>query len=270
MKNPPDPLRVLVSGTSSGLGRALQRAFDAEPVVRSRLEDDLPRFRRDGFDLVVHCAADARKDFPVADLPACADSNLTLTGRLLEVPHRLFVHVSSQAVYPDDGGPWREDDDAQQTVAALSIYGVFKRLAEDAVRRRASRALILRCAALVGPEGRTNNIMRILRREPGRLFLSGACPYSLIAYSQIEALVREFLAAGVEGTFNVGAADERTLAEIAAHLRAPVTFGEHLYTAPRADQSKLRAATRLFDLPTLEVAALVARQIDEAQTRVAI
>jgi nucleoside-diphosphate-sugar epimerase len=257
-------LRVLVSGTSSGLGQALRRAFEAEPVVRATFDVDFPRFAQATYDLVVHCAADARKTFPAAELPAYRWSNVTLTERLLDVPHRLFVYISSQAVYPAGGRAWREDDDLQVS-EALSIYGVFKLLAEAAVRARASRALVLRMSALVGPEGRPNNIMRILRREPGRLFLSGACPYNLVAYSQVARFIAESSATGRTGIYNIGARDDRTLDAIARHVGANVTFGDHLYTAPTADLAKLQASTRVFDLTTLEVADLVAREIDAAR-----
>jgi nucleoside-diphosphate-sugar epimerase len=265
VQDPSAPVgRVLVSGTSSGLGRALHGVFGGDVVRRHALDEDLPRWIAGGTDVLIHCAADARKEFPATELAAYRESHLTLTERLLHVPHRLFVYVSSQAVYPADGHAWREDEDVRVS-DALSVYGIFKLLAEDSVRRMSPRALILRTSALVGPEGRANNIMRLLRREPGRLFLSGACPYNLIAYSQVAAFVREAFRHGTAGTFNIGARDDRTLAEIARHVGADVTFGDHLYTAPAADLSKSRSVTRVFDLTTLEVAELVARQIDEAR-----
>lgn len=256
-------MRVLVTGASSGLGKALRRAFDAEALSRSALDNELRRLAASGVDLVVHCAADARKEFPAGELPAYRDSNLTLTERLLGVPHRLFVYVSSQAVYPEDDRAWREDDRLEVS-PALSIYGVFKLLAEGAVRTGARRALILRCASLVGPEGRSNNIMRVLRREGGRLFLAGASRYNLIAYSQVGQFIRESFEQDRVGTFNIGAASEATLAEIAAHLCADVEFGDHVYRAPLADLSKVQRATDIFTLTTLEVAGLVARQIGES------
>jgi nucleoside-diphosphate-sugar epimerase len=252
-------VRVLVSGTSTGLGAALRRGFDATAVARRTLDEDFPRLAGAGFDLIVHSAADARKELPATDLAAYRYSNLTLTERLLEIPHRLFVFISSQAVYPTDGRAWAEQDPLTIT-ADVSLYGVFKLLAEDEVRRRATRSLILRCSSLVGRDGRANNIMRILRREPGRLFLGAACPYNLIAYEQIEAFIREALASGIDGTFNVGAVDWATLGEIARHLGAQVEFGEHLYTAPRADLTRIHNATRVFSLTTLDVAERVAAE----------
>jgi nucleoside-diphosphate-sugar epimerase len=255
--------RVLVTGTSSGLGRALCRAMGAGAFDRASLDAEVERWARADLDLIVHCAADARRELPAGDLPAYLASNLTLTERLLGIPHRFFVYVSSQAVYPADGRAWAEHDPIPAG-GALSIYGVFKLLAEAAVRARATRALILRCASLVGPEGRPNNIMRILRREPGRVFLSGACPYSLIAYSQVDRFIRECDEAGRSGVYNLGARDARTLAEIAGHLGAAIEFGDHLYVAPRADLSKLHRETAIFDRTTLEVADLVAGEIDAA------
>ena len=253
-------MRVLVTGTSSGLGKALRRAFDAEALDRRALEVDLPRLVRSTFDVIVHCATDARKELPAHELPAYRDSNLTLTERLLDVPHQRFVYVSSQAVYPSDGRPWSEDD-ALQLNSEITLYGVFKLLAEDVVRRRARCPLVLRPSSLVGAEGRANNIMRILRREPGCLFLSGACPYNLVTYSQVEHFIRESFEKGRSGTFNIGSTDWSTLQEIAGHLGVEVEFGEHVYSAPRADLSKVHATTDIFNATTLEVADRVAREL---------
>lgn len=259
-------MQVLVTGTSSGLGRALHRAFGASAFVRAEGSGEGARYDTVAWDLIVHCATDARKAVPAADLEAYHDSHVELTRRLLGLPHRQFVFVSSQAVYPGDGRAWREDD-LLQADDRLSLYGIFKLLTERLVLSRATRPLILRTSSLVGPEGRPNNIMRILRREPGRVALSADCPYNLIAYSQVEAFVRESLARHRSGIFNLGATDERSLGEIAAHVGVDISFGDVRYTAPRADLSALHGTTRIFDHATLDVADLVARQMAGTTTR---
>jgi nucleoside-diphosphate-sugar epimerase len=258
--------RILVTGTSSGLGRALHTAFRGEAFSRRRVDDELRRLRTIEFDAVVHCAADARKEFPASELPAYYDSNLTLTERLLDIPHHLFVYVSSQAVYPSDGRTWREDE-LLTISGAISIYGVFKLLAEETVRARARRALVLRCSSLVGPEGRQNNIMRVLRREPGRLFLSGDCRYNLLAYSQVEDFILESMRERRDGIFNIGSSDDKTLAEIAGHVGSPAEFGEHRYIAPCADLTKVHEATDIFSLGAFEVADRVVQQIGRLSIR---
>lgn len=256
-------LRVLVTGTSSGLGRALQRAFSAAAFRRSDVEAECRHAASESWDLIVHCAADARKELPAADIGAYHESNVTLTSRLLTIPHRLFVYVSSQAVYPADGHRWREEEPLVVS-DRLSVYGVFKLLAEDVVKRGTSRALVLRTASLVGPEGRPNNIMRVLRRQAGQIFLSGDSPYNLVAYSQVEAFIRESFAHDRVGTFNLGAADERTLAELASYLDVDMSFGDVLYAAPQADFTALRRETNIFNLTTFDVVDLVAAQIAAA------
>lgn len=256
-------MQVLVTGTSSGLGRALHRAFGASAFERAGGARELARCATVTWDLIVHCATDARKDVPAAELEAYHDSHVELTRRLLDLPHRHFVFVSSHAVYPTDERAWREDDPLRAD-DRLSLYGAFKLLTERVVVNRATRPLILRTSSLVGPEGRPNNIMRILRREPGGVVLSAECPYNLIAYTQIDAFVRESIERRRTGIFNLGAADTRTLGEIARHLGVDVTFGDVRYTAPRADLSAVHELSRLFDRTTLEVADLVARQMANA------
>jgi nucleoside-diphosphate-sugar epimerase len=179
-----------------------------------------------------------------------------LTERLLEIPHNCFVFVSSHAVYPADGIARAENDELHVS-SALSLYGTCKLLGEQLVLSRSAWPVVLRCSSLVGETGRPNNIMRILRRQSGSVYLSGDSPYNLIAYEQVLELIQLIWAEKLKGVFNLGASDWKTLRQIADHLGVNIEFGNHLYVPPIADLRKVQEISPVFRKSTLEIARWV-------------
>lgn len=253
-------LRALVTGTTSGLGASLRQWLDGTPFLRQDVDGEMNLHRKHHFDLIVHCATDARKECRAAELLPYARSHFTLTERLLEIPHSCFVFVSSHAVYPADGTPHTEDEELQVS-SSLSLYGIFKLLGERLVLSRSAWPVILRCSSLVGETGRPNNIMRILRRQSGPVYLSGDSPYNLIAYEQVLEFIQLAWDRRLEGVFNLGASDWKPLYEIASHLGVNIEFGSHRYVPPMAELSKFQGVSPAFRKSTLEVARWVSAKL---------
>jgi 2-alkyl-3-oxoalkanoate reductase len=176
--------RVLVTGATGGLGKAVVRAlaaeghmvratgrrrgrFDGAGFVQADLLDAqaLP-FLVDGMDAVIHCAAlsspwGAYDDFHAA--------NVLVTRRLLAAARRAgvrrFVFISSPSVYA------RTEDQLGLTEAdaiaprPLNAYAATKAVAERAVIAASDDAMAcvaLRPRAIVGPDD-TVLLPRILR-----------------------------------------------------------------------------------------------------------
>jgi nucleoside-diphosphate-sugar epimerase len=260
----PQEITALVSGSSSGLGKNLREVFHATAFRRGDNEEELARLKKRNFQMIIHCAMDARKEFSAVELPEYVSSNLTLTERLLEIPHDCFVYVSSHAVYPADGQAHSENE-ALTVSQQISIYGIFKLLSEQLALRRSPWPLILRCSSLVGEEGRPNNIMKILRKQGGPVFLSGNCPYNLIAYEQVAEFLRMAHQSRISGIFNLGSSDWRSLSDITSHLGVPVDFGKYLYAPPLADLRKVQDICPAFRKSTLAVASEVSRKLAGGQ-----
>ncbi|MFO1056517.1 MAG: dTDP-4-dehydrorhamnose reductase [Dongiaceae bacterium] len=82
--------------------------------------------------------AAANVEGPAALAAACAGSGTAL------------LHLSTDYVFGDGAGPWREDDPP----APLSAYGRSKEAGEAAVRARLERHVILRTSGVFAPGGR--------------------------------------------------------------------------------------------------------------------
>ena len=94
-------LKFLVTGTSSGLGQYLMEELDGTPFRRTDLPYKMEYYKKNYYDCIVHCATDARSKIESSDLWPYYHSHIVLTKALTEVPHYLFVFISSAAVYPN-------------------------------------------------------------------------------------------------------------------------------------------------------------------------
>tara|TARA_Y100001973_G_C5204294_1_gene340299 strand:- start:2894 stop:3565 length:672 start_codon:yes stop_codon:yes gene_type:complete len=137
-------MKVLISGTNSGLGKWLSRQFsDCDKYNRDTMFNDL----KDEYDLIIHCAADvAHSGWDNVSLDLFED-NVFLTRDLVKIPHKKFVYLSSI-------------DEAKD-----SPYGVTKRISEIIVKDLSKNYLILRPSALLGKEMKKNTFQKIVRGE---------------------------------------------------------------------------------------------------------
>lgn len=252
--------RVLVTGTSSGLGAYLQRYFEATGLHGASWRESLAALQAQRFDVIVHCAADTRREPPVEALYAYHESNFQYTDAMLSIPHSLFVYLSSVDVYSNRD---RVNDETTpiQITADTSVYALFKLMGEALVKRKASAHLILRPTSIVGPYSRNNNIMKVLTSNTADLTVEAESIYNLVGHRQIADFISLAVESNITGTFNLGGTRSAQIGEIANNLDCRAHFGNHLYTVPSVCTNKVRAVAPFFDMDTIAVAKAVKRQI---------
>lgn len=252
--------KFLITGTSSGLGRYLLEELRGTPFRRADIENELESHRQKYYDAIIHCAVDGRQIIPANELWAYHRSNIELTKKLTEIPHGLFVFTSSCAVYPD---PFRENSETDipnfpetnpPPQHIYYLYGLFKLLAEQIVSRNTKRSLILRCVSMIGRTGRLNNVIKVLRNDPGPLTLSPDSSFNLVSMDQIKRFIELALTQNITGIFNTSATQNATLEEIARAVGSRPTFGNFTYNVPRLNTDKIRGVSRDFDKNSIEIA----------------
>ena len=150
-------MKVLVTGTSSGLGKWLKKQFsDCDEFKRGDNLFDFPEkdfspcggaYSYKPYDLIIHCAAVVSHcDWSNVEANLFED-NVFLTRELTKIPHKKFVFISSI-------------DEAKD-----SPYGVTKRISELIVRNLCDDYLILRPSALLGKEMKKNTFQKIVSGE---------------------------------------------------------------------------------------------------------
>src|SRR5262245_44886439 len=86
---------ILVTGARSGLGHAVHSALGGIAVVRGTRLDDPAIQAAAPFDAIVHCAVNAAKYVSMSTAYDYMADNFQLTQRLVDIPHRKFIFVST-------------------------------------------------------------------------------------------------------------------------------------------------------------------------------
>lgn len=252
--------RILISGTSSGLGKYLSTQFSSDTFDRTASSVPSPEAP---YDAIFHCAFNTGRTIAASDFDAYVADTIGLTQTLLNIPHRTFVFISSVDVYPAADAPHTEGEDfVADNIDTL--YGLMKFTCESLVRNATDRHLILRETALLGPTMRKNSLMKILTDDtPPTLGLSSDSSFNYILYSDIEALIRTCLDKGATGTMNMASSSNVTLQAICDRFHKTAQFGNFTYQTGHIDNSKAAALCPGLKRSSLETVGIFLEQIGQ-------
>ena len=236
---------ILVTGARSGLGNAVHRALGGIAFVRGMQVDD-PAIRAAApFDAIIHCAVNAAKYVSMRTAFGYMDDNFLLTQRLVDIPHRKFVFVSTLAVYPPTGRAVSEDEDVD--LMPLSGPYAFTKLFSDLyVQERANNPLILRTTTLLGPAIRPSTVLRALTQPNCQLFLAPDARYNFVLHDDIVDFIVRAMDTGISGAFNIGSEGLVVLSDIVDQLGLSVRYGDFHYDIGPVDVSRAGAVHPAF------------------------
>jgi nucleoside-diphosphate-sugar epimerase len=237
----------LVSGASSGLGQFLHEALNAESFNRQTCTT----LAEAPYAAIIHCAFNVRNDVTTSNLQAYISDNLLLTQKLLAIPHKKFIFISSADVYPKDKKIWQEDED-YPLEKVEGWYGVSKLITEAVVKTSTENYLILRPTALLGKYSRPNSLIKVLYSECPSLSLNEASSFNYVLHEDVLSFIKAALAQDVRGTFNVAASTNITLGDAAKTFERNAKFGSYIYNGSSLCNEKIRKWCGVFSNSSLE------------------
>ncbi|MBI4538006.1 MAG: SDR family oxidoreductase [Gemmatimonadetes bacterium] len=173
--------------------------------------------------------------------------NVQGTANVVEAARRLqslLVYFSTDYVFDGSSGPYSEEDEPRP----INAYGVTKWEAENLVRARAPRHLIIRTTAVFGWErGSRNFAMQIWENlrvgRPLRVPDDQWCNPTLA--EELAKTVVELVTAGADGVFNVVGKDRVTRAELGKALAKTMELEPALISPVPTSETGQRAARPL-------------------------
>lgn len=228
-------MRILITGSNGQVGFELQRALASlgEVVAMDRSSMDL--HDRSGLvevleqhqpNLILNAAAYTAVDKAESEPDLARMVNAVAPGVMAEWAARrnaLFVHYSTDYVFEGIGAnAYREEDPTNPQ----SVYGITKRDGEDAVRRSASKYLILRTSWVVGAHGGNflKTVLRLARdRDTLRIVADQiGAPTSAALIADVTAqLISRYTSAPERfafGTYHLAASGETNWCEYARYV----------------------------------------------------
>lgn len=178
---------------SAILAEAKRLGMDVTAVSRENYES----FKGASADLLVNAGGNSRKFIDDQDPARGYELSVTSVMRLLQdFKAKKFIHLSSGAIYPDEGNPANNREDTGLKPGQMTRYGFHKWLAEQLVRHYAPDHLIIRMGGFVGPGLKKNAIYDLL--SGGDLFVHPDSRFQYMDTRDLARLVFE-LAGGQTG-----------------------------------------------------------------------
>jgi nucleoside-diphosphate-sugar epimerase len=185
-------MTALIIGANGLAGSAFTRilpgiGFQCRGVTR----DTYHEARGARADVLILAHGNSAKYLAVQDAAGeVARSVAPIMAACTDFRYDLCLLLSSADVYPDTSDPARNAETAAIDPSRLSVYGLCKHLAEEVVRNRCARHMILRLGGLLGPGLRKNPLYDLLAGQPLRVH-----PDSQFGYIHTEEVAR--IAAGL-------------------------------------------------------------------------
>jgi nucleoside-diphosphate-sugar epimerase len=237
--------KFLITGHKSGLGRSLYEYFGGIGLARNKTADKFEHIRREGVDVIIHCASQPPRTVTLSSLYPFMDDNVLLTERISRLRHKKFVFISSVDVYPDTRGPHNEDEDIS-LASITNFYAAAKLMSESIVMKTCPNYLIFRCAALLGTYSRQNSLIKIAEEENPVVTLAASSVMNYVRHSQVADFIKYAVENNLKGIYNAVSSENIILSRVADLLKKKVRFGSHQYRVGDISNQKISSVFPSF------------------------
>lgn len=244
--------RILVTGTSSGLGKFINKKLkDADSLTRESSELILNEGRH--YDIIIHSAFNSAGDIKHSSFKNYLNDNIFLTEKLTKLPHKKFIYISSIDVYPKNLDSVNEENNFLIRDIE-NYYGFTKLVAEEIVKNNCKDFLILRPSAMLGIDSRENSLTKILKNNVTQLSLSDKSNFNYILHEQVFSFIEKALEKDAQGIFNLCSSSNLFLSEVVNKYAKnnEIKFGNFIYKTPLVQNHKAIAINKDFQKTSLE------------------
>lgn len=244
---------IIVTGSSSGLGLFLKKKLNAYGYERNGNNKAMPLSNN---NVIIHTAFNSSKLVESKNINEYINDNILLTKKILEIPHRKFIYISTVDVYPTDKMTHKESDNLFLE-SNRSIYSVSKLITESIVRSSTKSSIILRASGMLGPDIRENSFIKILKnskkKKKDKLTLNERSKFNYILQSDILELIKKLIFNNDTGIYNVTSNSNISLARVANYLNANIDFGNYVYQVGKNSNKKVVKKYGLFNKTSMQV-----------------
>lgn len=238
-------MSILTTGTLSGLGKYLFDTFGGTSYNRQISAAKQNKLINYGVDIILHTAFNSTKDINSNNLYPYLEDNVFLTKKLLKIPHKKFVFISTVDIYPKDD-KLHSEKEVIDISSVDGIYAITKLMSESLVKKFSPNYLILRCTALLGKYSRKNSLLRIIEEEKPVLTLSPNSTFNYILHKDVSKFIKLAIEKDLQGIYNLASSKNITLSHLASFFKKQVNFGDYVYNVGDIDNSKAAAINPTF------------------------
>ena len=228
--------KILISGTSSGLGKFL---FDEIKSVKFDRTQSTKIYQNKKWDCIIHCAG-------------YAGNSLSETYEAIKTTFKLsilkcdkFIFISSMII-----------DDKN-----LSYYKISKIIGEKILINK-KNLLILKLGSIIGKTMKQNTLSKIIKESKPSVGLSKKSLFSFVSFSEISFFIKKSLQYNYRGHYNFLRNDFITLELISKKLNKKVYFGKFNFKVIGGSNKKINKILKLKKISSLDI---VLKESEEIQ-----
>lgn len=226
--------KILITGSSSGLGLYLKKKYNAVGFNRYGLT--YKGYFKKKWDLIIHCAWDP-KNYEISDVGRYYKNTIEFSHLISKLSGKKFF-MSTVAVYEKNKINDRNENSFIDQ-SKLSIYAKTKFISESFFR--AKDDTILRLGSLAGHEMRDCTISKILSNKKCKINLSKDSKFSYVSYSEIGNFIDYVIINKKRGIFNFLRNDLKKLDFYCKYINAyNLKFGQIKFDVITAENKKIQ------------------------------
>ncbi len=237
--------KILISGSSSGLGKYLLNKFKAVKFNRNLYQKEIINTR---WDLIIHCAYNS-KTFNIINAEKYMNDNIANSLYISGLKGKK-VFMSTTQVYESNKLRSRKETDYIDP-KKLSLYPLSKFVCEKFFEKK---DIILRLGSIIGEGMRENTIYNLLHTKLPKLNLNQNSKFSFVTYQEIYETIQLLVNNKKEGVFNVLRNDFISLKQVSKKFNiSNVKYGKYSFHGTKADNKKISKIKNLNNKTSLEL-----------------
>jgi dTDP-4-dehydrorhamnose reductase len=220
-------MKILISGTSSGLGKFLHRNIESKKFIRNK--DKIKKYKKK-WDVIIHCG------FYTGNKKNKLRDNFLWSKIITQLESKRYIFLSSSIVLSKK----------------KNSYAISK-IKSEKIFRKKKNYTIIRLASIVGLPMRKNTIFKIIFQKKPHIGLSANSKYTFVSYKEILFFIKLCIDKKINGTFNFFRKDLITLREISKSFNTHVEFGKIYFRCILGDNSKTLKYYNLSKKSSLQI-----------------
>lgn len=233
-------MKILVSGTKSGLGKYIFNEIGTHRYIRNK---NLNLYNKIKWDLIIHCG------FYSGDDKFKNIENIYHSYVLSNFQAKRFIFISSLIVYENNVN--KKENEKLSISNKKSLYCNSKILSETFFQKK--NALILRLGTLIGKNMRKNNVYRVIKDKEPSLTLSKKSFYTFVDYSEVLEFINLSLRKQINGIYNFNRNDSIKLEKISKLLKKEFKYGKYYFKCVLASNKKINKIYNLDKISSFDI-----------------
>jgi nucleoside-diphosphate-sugar epimerase len=226
--------KFLVTGTNSGLGKYLLKAYKCYGLNR---KTNINLIKKIKWKLIIHCAVNKNKvKSKNTDNIQFINDNILLSKTVSKLSGKK-IFISSIEVYRTIKNKKILDEKTTININNVKdLYAKYKLISENFFLED-KKNLVLRLGSIVGPHMKNNTAKKILQRK--RVTLSKNSILSYVHFSEIKNFIDIAYLKNLSGIYNFLRNDFTNLAKISKILKIKIKFGHYKFIIVKASNKKI-------------------------------